>query len=83
MCVRAQVTLRDGTVVQATEHSLSLSIVALRGSFPNQWVMDFRSILGKYSGFSLDQRKQIVDIFQVGKGRRVYADAAASVPLKL
>lgn len=61
----AQVTLRDGSVVAATEHALSLAIVALRGSFPNQWVMDFRSILGKYSGFTLDQRKQIVDIFKV------------------
>lgn len=63
-----QVELRDGTKVEVFEHGMSLSIVALRGSVPTQWVMDFRSTLGKYSGFGLGQRRQLLDIFQVGFG---------------
>lgn len=58
------VTLRDGTVVDAFEHSQSLSIVALRGSVPSQWITDYRSALGQYAGFSLDQRAQIDEIFR-------------------
>ena len=30
--------------------------------------MDYRSTLGKYSGFGLGQRRQLLDIFQVGFG---------------
>lgn len=42
---------------------MTLSIVALRGSVPAQWVMDFRSALGRYAGFELGQRKQLKEIF--------------------
>ncbi len=62
----AQVELRDGTKVEVYEHGMSLSIVALRGSVPNQWVMDYRATLGKYSGFGLGQRLQLQDIYKVG-----------------
>jgi hypothetical protein len=37
-----QVLLPDGSEVEAYEHGMSLSIVALRGSVPSQWVMEFR-----------------------------------------
>lgn len=50
------VTLRDGTVVEAFEHGMSLSIVCLRGSVPAQWIVEYRQTLGKYAGFSLGQR---------------------------
>ena len=43
----AQVVLRDGTQVEAYEHGMSLGIVALRGSVPTQWVLDFRQGLGR------------------------------------
>lgn len=46
----AQVEVPDGTTLQAYEHGLSMSIVALRGSVPSQWIMDFRQALGKYAG---------------------------------
>jgi hypothetical protein len=59
------VELRDGSQVEVFEHGMSLSIVALRGSVPAQWIMDYRSTLGKYSGFGLGQRHQINDIYQV------------------
>jgi hypothetical protein len=49
---RAQIEMPDGTSVQAFEHGLSMSIVALRGSVPAQWIMDFRQGLGKYAGES-------------------------------
>jgi hypothetical protein len=42
-----QLVLKDGTTVEAYEHGMSLSIVALRGSVPTQWVLDFRQGLGK------------------------------------
>lgn len=42
-----------------------LAIVALRGSVPAQWVIDFKVGLGHYAGFSLDQRGQFEDIFKV------------------
>ncbi|MEW5310112.1 MAG: hypothetical protein WDW38_001941 [Sanguina aurantia] len=58
------IELRDGTSVQAYEHGLMLAIVALRGSVPAQWVIDFRVTLGHYAGFSLDQRGQFEDIFK-------------------
>ena len=57
---------------------MSLSIVALRGSVPTQWVMDFRSTLGKYSGFGLGQRRQLLDIFQVGFGVSGWASGEKS-----
>ncbi len=31
--------VRDSTKVEVYEHGMSLSIVALRGSVPNDWVM--------------------------------------------
>lgn len=52
-----------GEEVMAYEHGVSLAIVALRGSVPAQWVLDFRRTLGRYSGFSLDQRPQLDAIF--------------------
>ena len=60
-----QVQLRDGSTVEAYEHGMSLAIVALRGSVPAQWVMDYKSVLGRYAGFSLDQRPQIESIYKV------------------
>lgn len=42
-----QVELRDGTTMEAFEHGQMLSIVALRGSIPAQWIADFRQTLGK------------------------------------
>lgn len=68
LCLYPQVELRDGTSIEAYEHGLSLAIVALRGSVPAQWVIDFRLVLGKYAGFTLDQRGQFEDIFKVGSG---------------
>ncbi|GLC41238.1 hypothetical protein PLESTB_001084100 [Pleodorina starrii] len=58
------VVLRDGSEVQAFEHGMSLAIVALRGSVPGQWAVDFQTSIGKYCGFSLDQRPQLADIFK-------------------
>lgn len=43
----AQVLLKDGTAVEAYEHGMTLGIVALRGSVPTQWVLDFRQGLGR------------------------------------
>ncbi|GFR49954.1 hypothetical protein Agub_g12062, partial [Astrephomene gubernaculifera] len=58
------ITLRDGTQLQAYEHGMSLSIVALRGSVPSRWALDFKTSIGRYCGFSLDQRAQLEDIFK-------------------
>lgn len=41
-----QITLRDGTEVAAFEHGMTLSIVALRGSVPQQWALDFKMSIG-------------------------------------
>lgn len=57
------VQLTDGTAVEVYEHGLSLRIVALRGSVPAAWVVDFRGLLGKHCGFSLDMRGQLLEIF--------------------
>ncbi|KAG2428034.1 hypothetical protein HXX76_012019 [Chlamydomonas incerta] len=43
---------------------MSLSIVALRGSVPQQWALDFKLSIGKYCGFSIDQRAQLQDIWK-------------------
>ena len=59
------IQLRDGSQAEVFEHGMSLSIVALRGSVPSQWVLDYRSTLGKYAGFGLGQRQQMRDIFEV------------------
>ena len=64
MMVHLQVTLKDGTQVDAFEHGMSISIVALRGSISAQAALDFKSVVGKYAGFALDQRGQIEDIFK-------------------
>lgn len=40
--VYLQIELRDGTQVEVYEHGMTLSIVALRGSVPEQWVAEFR-----------------------------------------
>ena len=61
-----QVELRDGSLVEVFEHGLSLTIVALRGSVPSQWILDFKMTLGKYAGFAFGQRGQIAEIFKVG-----------------
>ncbi|GIL68080.1 hypothetical protein Vafri_21393 [Volvox africanus] len=58
------VVLRDGSEVQAFEHGMTLAIVALRGSVSSQWALDFQTSIGKYCGFSLDQRPQLADIFK-------------------
>lgn len=58
------VELRDGTSIQANEHNLFLTIVALRGSVPQQWLSDFRGCIGKYCGLKLDQRAQLTDIWK-------------------
>lgn len=49
-----QIEFPDGSTVEAYEHGLSLSIVALRGAVPSQWIMDFRQGLGKYAGRLVD-----------------------------
>lgn len=76
------IQLADGKTVEAFEHAQSLSIVTLRGSVPSQWIMDFRAALGRYAGFSFDQRAQIEEIFKdlpdVTKKRS--AGAAAGKP---
>lgn len=41
-----QVELPDGRSVEVFEHGMSLAIMALRGSVPQQWVMDFKASLG-------------------------------------
>ncbi|KAG2487410.1 hypothetical protein HYH03_013979 [Edaphochlamys debaryana] len=69
------VTLRDGTVVSAAEHGMTIAIVALRGSVPATTATDFKESIGKYCGFSLDQRSQLGDIFKelsdtTGKNKR-------------
>ncbi|KAL6747850.1 hypothetical protein V8C86DRAFT_2896496 [Haematococcus lacustris] len=58
------VVLRDGRSVEVWEHGMSLAIVALRGAVPQQWVLDYKATLGKYAGFSLGQRGQLLDIFK-------------------
>ncbi|KAG1669301.1 hypothetical protein FOA52_014862 [Chlamydomonas sp. UWO 241] len=58
------VELRSGESIDVFEHGMSLSIVALRGSVPTQWVMDYRSTLGKYAGFGLGQRQQLKEIYE-------------------
>lgn len=37
-----QVELRDGSKADVYEHGMTLEIVALRGSVPQQWVLEFR-----------------------------------------
>lgn len=37
-----QIELKDGSQVEVYEHGMTLSIVALRGSLPEQWVVEFR-----------------------------------------
>ncbi len=44
---------------------MAISIVALRGSIPSQYAVDFKTSIGKYCGFSLDQRSQLADIYKV------------------
>lgn len=51
--------------MQAYEHGMAISIVALRGSIPSQYAVDFKTSIGKYCGFSLDQRSQLADIYKV------------------
>jgi hypothetical protein len=34
--------LRDGSKADVYEHGMTLEIVALRGSVPQQWVLEFR-----------------------------------------
>lgn len=65
ICGNVQIELKDGEKVEVFEHGMSLSIVALRGSVPTQWIMDYRSTLGKYAGFGLGQRQQLKEIFEV------------------
>eukprot|EP00878_Enallax_costatus_P034440 GHUV01038185.1.p1 GENE.GHUV01038185.1~~GHUV01038185.1.p1 ORF type:complete len:116 (+),score=23.12 GHUV01038185.1:213-560(+) len=36
------IELKDGSHVEVYEHGMTLSIVALRGSLPEQWVVEFR-----------------------------------------
>lgn len=50
--------------MQAYEHGMAISIVALRGSIPSQYAVDFKTSIGKYCGFSLDQRSQLADIYK-------------------
>ncbi|GBF91197.1 hypothetical protein Rsub_04866 [Raphidocelis subcapitata] len=74
------VVLRDGTAVEAYEHGMSLSIVALRGSVPTQWVLDFRQGLGRYAGFELGQRGQLQEIFnELGDPKAKRSAGAADV----
>jgi hypothetical protein len=77
-----QIQLADGTTIEAYEHGLSLSIVGLRGSVPQQWIVDFRSCLGQYAGFSFDQRVQLIDIYNdlsqpAKKGSAAVADVVS------
>jgi len=58
------VELRDGTNIEVFEHGMSLNMVALRGSVPNQWITDYRLTLGKYAGFALGQRGQLDEIYK-------------------
>jgi hypothetical protein len=44
--LHAQVTLKDGSTAEVFEHGMSLAIVALRGSVPQQWIADFKATLG-------------------------------------
>jgi hypothetical protein len=37
-----QVELKDGSTADVYEHGMTLEIVALRGSIPQQWVLEFR-----------------------------------------
>jgi hypothetical protein len=72
--------MADGSTIEAFEHGLSLSIVGLRGSVPQQWILDFRTCLGQYAGFSFDQRSQLLDIFQdLGEPERKRSAALADV----
>lgn len=41
-----------------------LSVVALRGSVPNQWVEDFKQALGEYGILKLQQKGQLQDIYK-------------------
>uniref|UniRef100_A0A7S0RPJ7 Uncharacterized protein n=1 Tax=Chlamydomonas leiostraca TaxID=1034604 RepID=A0A7S0RPJ7_9CHLO len=58
------VTLKDGSSVEVYEHGMSLSIVGLRGSVPAQWILDYKSALGRYAGFALGQRPHLNDIYK-------------------
>jgi hypothetical protein len=42
VCLLSQVELRDGSTADVYEHGMTLEIVALRGSVPQQWVLEFR-----------------------------------------
>ncbi len=55
--MRVQVTLKDGSEVQVFEHGMSLSIVGLRGSIPQDWILEFKMALGKASQPVLFVRK--------------------------
>lgn len=45
-----QVELPNGQLAAVYEHGMSLAIVALRGSVPQQWILDFKSALGESRG---------------------------------
>eukprot|EP00798_Chlamydomonas_sp_ICE-L_P026686 gene26686-4261_t len=59
-----KVELRDGTSIEVFEHGMSLTIVALRGSVPSQWILEFKQTLGKYAGFAYGQRGQLAEIYK-------------------
>ncbi|KIZ01359.1 hypothetical protein MNEG_6599, partial [Monoraphidium neglectum] len=57
---------------------MPLSIVALRGSVPTQWVLDFRQGLGRYASFELGQRGQLQEIFDELKDPKAKRSAGAA-----
>jgi hypothetical protein len=49
-----------------------MRVLALRGSVPQQWVLDFRAALEGYGLAAVTQRAQLADIYDDlrGAGRR-------------
>lgn len=60
---KRQVQGPHGDPVEAHEFQIPLSVVSLRGSVPDDWVLDYRRACGNLVGVSLDQRSQLQDIF--------------------
>ncbi|DBA66493.1 TPA: hypothetical protein ACH3X2_002464 [Trebouxia sp. C0005] len=60
-----QVLNVDGQAdLEVFQFCVHLSVVALRGSVPKQWVEDFKQALGEYGVLRLQQKGQLQDIYK-------------------
>ena len=71
--------------MEVFEHGLSITIVALRGSVPSQWVLDFKAALGKYAGLTdklLSVRPGLTGLWQVSGRQNVSYDKRVELDME-